>query len=73
MFAAGYGLARALDATRADTASMMFGLGMNNNGTALVLASTALAEHPQVMLPVILYNLVQHFAASIVDRAASRS
>ncbi len=73
MFAAGYGLARALDATRADTASMMFGLGMNNNGTALVLASTALAEHPQVMLPVILYNLVQHFAASLVDRAASRS
>ncbi|KAF0212944.1 MAG: hypothetical protein FD172_881 [Methylocystaceae bacterium] len=72
MFAAGYGLARALDATRADTASMMFGLGMNNNGTALVLASTALAEHPQVMLPVILYNLVQHFAASLVDRAASR-
>ncbi|WP_292528639.1 bile acid:sodium symporter [Methylocystis sp.] len=72
MFAAGYGLARALDATRADTASMMFGLGMNNNGTALVLASTALAEHPQVMLPVILYNLIQHFAASFVDRAVSR-
>jgi BASS family bile acid:Na+ symporter len=72
MFAAGYGLARAFDATRADTASMMFGLGMNNNGTALVLASTALAEHPQVMLPVISYNLVQHFAASLVDRAVSR-
>ncbi|MGD9543657.1 MAG: bile acid:sodium symporter family protein [Methylocystis sp.] len=72
MFAAGYGISRALKASRADTVSMMFGLGMNNNGTALVLASMALADHPQVMLPVIFYNLVQHFAASFVDRAVSR-
>ncbi|MGD9540181.1 bile acid:sodium symporter family protein [Methylocystis sp.] len=71
MFATGYGLSRALGASRADTVSIMFGLGMNNNGTALVLASTALAEHPEVMLPVIFYNLIQHFAASFVDRAVS--
>ncbi len=71
MFGAGYGLSRALSANRADTASMMFGLGMNNNGAALVLASMALAEHPEVMLPVIFYNLIQHFAASFVDRAVS--
>lgn len=72
MFATGYALARAFHATRPDTASMMFGLGMNNNGTALVLASMALAEHPQVMLPVIFYNLIQHFTASFVDRALTR-
>lgn len=72
MFATGYGISRALDADRPDTVSMTFGLGMNNNGTALVLASTALAAHPQVTLPVIFYNLIQHFAASFVDRAASR-
>lgn len=72
MFATGYGISRALETSRADAVSMMFGLGMNNNGTALVLASTALAAHPQVMLPVIFYNLIQHFAASFVDRAVSR-
>lgn len=72
MFATGYGISLVLDAARADKVSMMFGLGMNNNGTALVLASMALADHPQVMLPVIFYNLIQHFAASFVDQAVSR-
>ena len=46
----------------------MFGLGMNNNGTGLVLASMALADHPRVMLPIIFYNLVQHLAAGVVDQ-----
>jgi BASS family bile acid:Na+ symporter len=41
---------------------------MNNNGTGLVLASVALADHPQTMLPIIFYNLVQHLVASVVDR-----
>ncbi len=45
----------------------MFGLGMNNNGTGMVLASVALADHPLVMLPIIFYNLVQHLIAAIVD------
>ena len=45
----------------------MFGLGMNNNGAGLVLASMALAHHPQVLLPIILYNLVQHLVAGFVD------
>ena len=43
---------------------------MNNNGAGLVLASMALADHPQVMLPVIFYNLAQHLIASIVDLTA---
>ena len=47
----------------------MFGLGMNNNGTGLVLASLTLAAHPAVMLPIIFYNLVQHVVAGIVDFA----
>jgi predicted Na+-dependent transporter len=42
----------------------MFGLGMNNNGTGLVLASATLADHPLVMLPIIFYNLVQHLMAA---------
>jgi BASS family bile acid:Na+ symporter len=47
--------------------SMMFGLGMNNNGTGLVLASMALADHPTVMLPIIFYNIVQQIIAGVVD------
>ena len=46
----------------------MFGLGMNNNGTGLVMASLALADHPRVLLPIIVYNLVQHLVAGAADR-----
>ncbi|PKM10861.1 MAG: Na+-dependent transporter [Gammaproteobacteria bacterium HGW-Gammaproteobacteria-3] len=68
-FATGYLLANIFRTNRKDMASLMFGLGMNNNGTGLVLVSIALADHPQVMLPIILYNLVQHLIASFVDFA----
>jgi hypothetical protein len=44
----------------------MFGLGMNNNGMGLVLASVALAHLPGVMLPALLYTLVQHVVAGVV-------
>ncbi len=72
MFGAGYLLSRAFRADRADAASLMFGLGMNNNGVGLVLASQALPDHPGVMLPIIFYNLIQHFVASLVDLVMSR-
>lgn len=68
-FATGYLLAQIFRANRKDMASLMFGLGMNNNGTGLVLVSVSLADHPQVMLPIIFYNLVQHLTASFVDFA----
>ena len=67
-FAAGWWIARILGATSSQRTSLMFGLGMNNNGTGLVLASMALADHPRVMLPIIFYNLVQHLVAGVVDR-----
>ncbi len=66
-FGCGFLLSRALRANRSETASLMFALGMNNNGAGLVLASMALVDHPQVMLPIIFYNLVQHLFASLVD------
>ena len=68
-FSSGYLLARVFRVCNSETVSLMFGLGMNNNGTGLVLASVALADHPQVLLPIIFYNLVQHLVASIVDLA----
>lgn len=72
MFIVGYLLARGLRSGRAETASLMFGLGMNNNGAGLVLASLALSDHPGVMAPIILYNLIQHFVASLADKMLSR-
>jgi BASS family bile acid:Na+ symporter len=66
-FASGWVVARALKASRPQQISLMFGLGMNNNGTGLVLASMALAQYPTVMLPVIFYNLLQHLVAGVVD------
>jgi len=67
-FVAGWAIARLLKVDTADQMSLMFGLGMNNNGTGLVLASMALADHPRAMLPIIFYNLVQHLVAGTVDR-----
>jgi BASS family bile acid:Na+ symporter len=66
-FAAGWVLAWLFRSDLAQRTSLMFGLGMNNNGTGLVLASMALADHPRVMLPIIFYNLVQHLVAGCVD------
>ena len=62
-FTAGYVLSRVLRVDRAERAALIFGLGMNNNGTGLVLASLALGSQPLVMLPIIVYNLAQHLIA----------
>ena len=44
------------------------GRRMNNTGGGLVVASVALADHPQAMLPIIFYNLAQNLVASVVYR-----
>jgi len=66
-FAAGAVIGRSARADRPQRASLMFGLGMTNNGTGLVIAAGALAHIPEVMLPVIFYNLIQHVVAGCVD------
>lgn len=66
-FAAGWWIPRLFHAERADRVALMFGLGMNNNGTGLVLAAGALADHRIVLVPIILYNLVQQMVAGLVD------
>jgi BASS family bile acid:Na+ symporter len=71
-FAAGLGLSTWFGADAGRRASLMFGLGMTNNGTGLVLATTALAHIPEVMLPVIFYNLVQHVVAAMFQRLTTR-
>jgi bile acid:Na+ symporter, BASS family len=66
-FVVGWWLPRLFRAESADQTALMFGLGMNNNGTGLVLAGQALADHPLVMLPIIFYNLMQQMVAGSVD------
>ena len=66
-FTAGWLTGRLFRAELPQRISLMFGLGMNNNGTGLVLASMALGDHPRVMLPIIFYNLMQHLVAGSVD------
>ena len=62
-FAAAYWLGRLFHLGQAEHVALMYGLGMNNNGTGLVLASLTLASYPRVMVPIIFYNLVQHLVA----------
>ncbi|HTU93973.1 MAG TPA: bile acid:sodium symporter [Gemmataceae bacterium] len=66
-FGAGWIIARLLRLEAPRQTSLMFGLGMNNNGTGLVLAALMLGDHELVMLPIIFYNLVQHLVAGSID------
>lgn len=72
-FSAGYGLSRLFKVNEAERVSLMYGLGMNNNGTGLVLASLVLASYPQVMVPIIFYNLIQHLVAGGVHEVIGRT
>src|SRR5260370_14427928 len=66
-FLSGWAIARLLKTDLAQQTALMFGLGMNNTVTALVLASMALADHPRVLIPILFYNLIQHLVAGAVD------
>ncbi len=66
-FFTGWVLSHKLSIDRSRRTALMYGLGMNNNGTGMVLAATALKSFPAVMLPIIFYNLVQHIVAGAVS------
>lgn len=58
----------------AERVSLMYGLGMNNNGTGLVLASLELASYLRVMGPDHCLQLgVQHLVAGSVHEVTSRN
>ena len=65
-FAAGWLLANVLRADDGQRTALMFGLGLNISSPGLVIASVALAHLPGVMLPALLYTLVQHVVAGVV-------
>ena len=57
---------------QAERVSLMYGLGMNNNGTGLVLASLVLVSYPRVMVSIIFYSLVQHLVAGSIHVVTSQ-
>lgn len=67
-FAAGWAIARLVRAGGPEGRSLVFGLGMTNNGTGLVLAGSVLAGAPAAVVPVLAYNLIQHLVAGAVSR-----
>jgi bile acid:Na+ symporter, BASS family len=67
-FGAAVPISRVFREQRPERASLFFGLGMRNNGAGLVLVATVIPEPEIVLLPIILYNLIQHLGAGIVDR-----
>ncbi|HKT35434.1 MAG TPA: bile acid:sodium symporter [Nitrospira sp.] len=71
-FSAAYWLSCLFKTDEAERVSLMYGLGMNNNGTGLVLASLALASFPRIMVPIIFYNIVQHLVAGAVQHMMGR-
>jgi bile acid:Na+ symporter, BASS family len=71
-FSAAYWLSCLFDTDEAERVSLMYGLGMNNNGTGLVLASLTLGSYPRIMIPIIFYNIVQHLVAGAVHHFLSR-
>jgi BASS family bile acid:Na+ symporter len=66
-FAAGRFIGARVGADESEQVSLMFGLGMNNNGSGLVLATTTMADHPNVLLTIVAYNLVQQVVAGVAD------
>jgi BASS family bile acid:Na+ symporter len=71
-FASGWAIGQVCRSNVSQQTSLMFALGMNNNGAGMVLASLTVADHPRVMLPIITYNLVQHLVAGAAATLVKR-
>ncbi|MEU9099936.1 hypothetical protein [Streptomyces sp. NPDC048361] len=71
-FAIGWALAKVLRAAHGDTVALTFATGMNNSSAGAVLASTQLPTHPQVLLPVLAYSLLQKTGAGLTDSLFAR-
>ncbi len=67
-FASCWLISKIFKTNKADMAALMFGLGMNNNGTGLVFATATLSDHSAVLLPIVFYTLIQQLIAATVDR-----
>ncbi len=71
-FGSGWAIARGLASPPPSRVSLIFGLGLSNNGTGLVLASMVLGDQPRALLPIVVYNLVQQVGAGVVGAIERR-
>jgi len=71
-FLTGRGVGELVRAKEPEKVSLMFALGMNNNGSGLVLAATQLGDHPNIVLTIVAYNIVQQIAAGVFDHLGIR-
>ncbi|WP_116211983.1 bile acid:sodium symporter family protein [Streptomyces olivoreticuli] len=70
--ACGWALSRARGLDPGDTAAVTIAAGMNNSSASAVLAATHLSDHPQVLLPILAYGLLQALLAGAADWALRR-
>lgn len=61
-------LAKLFRTEPSEQTALYFALGMRNNGAGLVLITSCIAQHEIVLLPVIIYTLIQHLAAGVINR-----
>lgn len=63
-FQSGEWLGRLLRSSTPERTALVFGLGMNNNGGGLTLATAAIPDHPLAILPIVFYTLLQQVTAA---------
>ena len=66
-FFAGWMTGKVSRSDRRTKLSMLYGIGMHNNGIALLIADNILATDSIVFLPIIAYAMCQHVVAGITD------
>jgi bile acid:Na+ symporter, BASS family len=71
-FLTGATIGRIVRLDRSGRVALTYGLGMSNNGTALVVAGSAFAGLPEAIISVVVYNLVQHVGAALTARILAR-
>ena len=67
LFAAAWGVSQLCKLSRRDQLAVMYSTAMSNTGVALVLATSVLPHHTTTHLTIILYTLIQHIIAGVVD------
>ena len=72
-FALGLTAARLLRLDAPHSSSLTLACGMNNSSASAVLITTTLPDKPHLLLPVLVYGLLQKTAASRVVAATSRA
>ncbi|MDD2675853.1 MAG: bile acid:sodium symporter [Methylacidiphilaceae bacterium] len=63
-FQCGEWLGRLLRVSLPERTALVYGLGMNNNGSGLVLAVLTVPDHPRAILPIVIYTLLQQITAA---------